>query len=350
MTIEEAFALLKIDPSANEEQIKKAFHDLSLLNHPDISGQESGEAQQNINEAYAVTTEFVKIKAVAVIPSAMENTLQRMNDNIMRSEFRADTQFYIKKITTLNLNRNRPIVYSLWVITALLGLLGFVGKEIIPEIPLSKMTLQYMKIGTVLTGLYALVFQFMRENIKNRIEMLSEDFHDKRIAAFELAKLLNFESVNTYDFSQMLNKEGQGMPSAMLTMFGKISFSERTRLLILKAKEIGLIEPVQNEFIDLQTIDQYRLKFNPVDFGVFEKKPEPLTQKTVEEIKKDMVGAAILTIILLIGTGLIIFFFRSLWAILPGSTAFGAIVNFFSLRSDLGDHPSLSLPFPDEQE
>ena len=350
MTIEEAFLKLRIDPSANEDQIKKAFHELSLLHHPDISGQESGETQQNLNEAYNMATDFVKIKGGTVLPAAMENALQRMNINIMRSEFREETWSYVKKITAFNLNRNKPIVYSLWVIAALLGLLGFVGKEIIPDLAFSKITLEYAKIGTVLVGLYALVFQFMRENIKNRIEMISEEFHDKKAAAFELSSLLKFKPVDSFDFTEMMETDHRTVPTTILTLLGRISFAERARLLVLKAAEIGLIEPLQTDFINPDTINQYRLKFNPSDFGVFQEKPEPPPIKTVKEIKKEMRGAAILGAVCLIGTALIVFFFRTFWAVLPGLVAFGAIANFFALRSELLHHPSISIAIPDEQE
>jgi hypothetical protein len=334
MTVQQAFSILNIGPSSDEEQVKQAFHELSLIHHPDVSGQTTDEKQQHLNEAYKVALKALKNKQVVKLPAIIDNSLKQVTLTILRTEFREETRSYVKKITKHKLNRSKPIAYTLWAFAAVAGLLGFVGKEIIPEFALSKTTLESAKIVTVVIGAYALIFQFMRDNLSNRIERLSEDYNDKRIVAFELSKLLKFQAVKVFDFSKLLNSKEGDFQSIRIAILGSVSAYERTKLLILKAKEIGLIEPNQPDFVNPDTIDKYNLKFNPADFGIYEE-PEPPKARTADEIKSEIKNSIITGAIFLIGTGLIIFFYKSLWSILTGVITLAAFASIVTLKQEL---------------
>lgn len=265
MNIEEAYQVLKIDLYSNEERIKKAYQELSKEYHPDISDGQSDE-QASINEAYNIVLDFQKAKSLIVLPAAIENSLIKLNQNFELAQFKEETRNFLNSVVNKNSNRNKSYSYSFWFIAAILGIMGFASKEIAPLFDLPIFVQTTAKISAVLCGFYALIFQFLRENIKNKIEDVAEKFQNKQYTAGELAHLLNYKNVEAFDAGIFLTGGIEERPHIMGIFLGRLSSFERNKMFILKAKENGLIIPLESAIITPQTINMYKLKFNPQDF------------------------------------------------------------------------------------
>lgn len=333
MTIEEAYQILKIDLSADDEEIRKAYHDLSLLYHPDITGEESSEQQAKLNEAYRIVIDFQKAKYLSVIPKHIESSLQQINKNFELAQFREDTNSYVKKIKVIKLSKIQQINYVLWGVTAVCGIFGFLSKEILPFFSFLKAGDPIFKMMTLCFGFTALFAQFIRETIKNKIDLITENYRDKHTAAFELSRILNFETMDSFDATSVrLNRRSEDLPPLM--PFGGLTRYEQTKILILKAKENGLIEPFETSFLKPEDINKYKLKFDPADFKQFEEVEEPAKPLTEKDLKQQILGFGLASITCLGICGSIIYFLQSYWAVLPGffTLVFGAIT--ISSRSD----------------
>ncbi len=336
MTIEEAYKFLEADYSATEDQLKKNFHELSLKNHPDLNEQNTDEFQKLLNEAYDVAVTSCKTRSSNLISLAVENSLSQLNRNYELIHYRGEADSFIKKIYTTKIARTRPVSYMLWLCTAILGIVAFFGKEIFPTLTVSPTMQNNAKLFTAIIGLSALIFQFLRDNIKNRIETISSELQDKKVAALELSKLLNFKNLETFDSTSLvIGNEDSEAPTS--TMFFGLNANERVKLIVLKSKEHGLIEPVKSSFLTPNSMDLYIIKFKPAEFIVLNTSLRQEIIRTEKDIINDTRIGLVLFTVGFISTVLIIYFLKSYWAILSGFFTIGGFILWLNSKSEFKD-------------
>lgn len=337
MNTTDAFKELQIPTDSNEQQIKKAHKKLSKKNHPDISDDKDGVNQQKLNQAREIALKSVKSISLAKIPKELQKTFSQLEKSFERAQYSNDTQAFVKKIITKRLNRLRPINYTVWFLTAILGLVSFLGKEVLPTFPLTEEAAKIVKLLTVYCVAMVLLLQFAKENIKQKIDLIKEELQDKQFCATEISRLLGFQDIKEFNIDDLLpfrEKIQSDMPGFLI---GKIRMDERIKLTILKAKENGLIELQETKIIKPGSFDKYILKFNPQDFDVFERLPEERIRipKTIEELRFDFKTNLGLSVFFVITTAVVFYFFGKLWMILPAFFAFVSIANVLISISEI---------------
>lgn len=80
MTEQETFAVLGLEPSAGEAEVKKAYRERAKTAHPDAGG--SDEAMTSLNEAYEAALKFIerRVNPVCVCRGFLRNPLCRAHD------------------------------------------------------------------------------------------------------------------------------------------------------------------------------------------------------------------------------------------------------------------------------
>jgi len=335
MTVTEAFEILKIGIDSSEEEIKKAFHKLCLKVHPDRDpSKNDNEPQKELNEARDVALAYLKVKH-SIVPVGVSNSvITSLEKKFTLAEYREETTSYLKKLEARKTISVRQVKYLIWILTAILGFITFLGKEVFPKFNLPIDVQSQLKILTVFAGCIALYFQLMQDNIKNKLEVLTDYFHDKQNCIISLSTALGFEKITSFNSNRLY--DGQNDPSNFIlyVFFGRITHYERMKILLLKSKENGLIEQNKTEEIKPETLNLYQLKFNPADFGdvsqIKKKEPKP---KTADEAKSEFQTGLVVSLVFSVGTACIIYFFKSYWAFLPGTISlFGflaAITEYF---------------------
>ncbi|MCX6251776.1 MAG: J domain-containing protein [Bacteroidetes bacterium] len=375
MTLNEAFEILKIDSEATEKEIKKAFHTLSLLYHTDRQpSHQDDEAQKKLNEAHEIAVAYRKWGHSLVPINVAKSISESIDTSLALIKYKSETETYIKKLETRKTIKVKEVKNILWIITGVFAIITYLGKELFPHINILTSFLSHLnltsegraalinelKLIPIFTAGLALYFQLMQEKIKNKIEALNDKYQDKGICAEKLAELLEYSSLTIFNSEKLKFKNNEKKDSPIvLLLFGKITSEERLKILILKAKENGLIEPENSKVIKPESLYNYKIKFNPADFGsvkndVTEEKINDLkvetikvrfdktkektsTLKTIKELKSDVKGSAGALILFLIITFCVIFFSVGYWkliAILPGFFSLVFIITYFSHLQD----------------
>ena len=72
--VRNAYKLLGVISTISDNELKKRYHELSKKYHPDY-GQESGQMQQRINDAYGLITDYRKNKKKTVSSNTEDNSV-----------------------------------------------------------------------------------------------------------------------------------------------------------------------------------------------------------------------------------------------------------------------------------
>lgn len=271
MTIEQAYQTLEIPIYSDIETIKEAYHRLSKAFHPDVH-EGNGEKQTQLNEAYGVAMDFQKAGAFIVATSGVQNSIITLTRSVEISTYREEANMVIRRAIRISDNRLRPMAHTLWLITAVAGLIGFFFKEFVPLMQLSATSVQSAKIMAVVCGLMALATQYLKDSKKNQLEALADEYQDKQSVAIDLARLLNFQKQTTFDATVYTNpyRRNTGSPiTEPAKMFNEISGTNRitrNRILLIKAKEYNLITPDTSVPIRPGQLNQFILNFDPSEF------------------------------------------------------------------------------------
>jgi hypothetical protein len=196
---------------------------------------------------------------------------------------------------------------------------------VIPGVTEEKALTPSLKILPLVTGCFALLFQLVLDGIKNNLELINESFEDKHYCALKLSEYLGFRTQTNFHVNNLDRNFSNGDNSLSTMLSGNITRRERIKILILKAKENNLIEPVNAKEINPNSLNEYKLNFNPADFGYESEKTE-LKVRTAEEIKRSIKSGYIMSVIFAVITVLVIYFFKSYWSILPGVFSLAGIL------------------------
>lgn len=72
--VRDAYKLLGVNSTISNEELKKKYRELSKKHHPDY-GQESGQMQQRINDAYGLITDYRKNEKKTVLSDTEDNSV-----------------------------------------------------------------------------------------------------------------------------------------------------------------------------------------------------------------------------------------------------------------------------------
>lgn len=113
--VRNAYKLLGVISTISDNELKKRYHELSKKYHPDY-GQESGQMQQRINDAYGLITDYRKNKKKTVSSNTEDNSVfsdfkeKSYYENLMK-EFKKlnfkKSQFCKKKRKELRNKQNK---------------------------------------------------------------------------------------------------------------------------------------------------------------------------------------------------------------------------------------------------
>jgi hypothetical protein len=339
MTVQEAFELLGVDPYASEEVITKAFRKESKKVHPDLNPEEANEKQALLNKAHEIAEAFMKVRFSIIPIEQVGSTLNAIEKDMRLSNYREETRSYIRKLQIKTSSPIHRLKYMLWAFAGLCAFLTFMGKESLSELTKYPQYAGYVKVMILISGCGALFTQLLLDNIKNKLEYLNDSFQDKQFCAGELSRCLNYENIKTadrIDFYQNIRMRPSEVPR-LPGFTGIVPKQERIKIMLLKAKETGLIEIVQSKEIRPGDMDKIVLNFNPADFGQ-KKEPEEIKKRqprTIGELKTDVKLYTSGTVIFGIVTAAIIIIYKSYWAFAPGFFLLIYGTNFLIAKSEI---------------
>ena len=261
-----AFEKLNLPLIASEQEVKKAFKELSRVHHPDKEGGSTAK-QTEINKAYEIALK-VASTGTGLILSETENSLLAINKslNIQIAQGKID-QFnkdYEKKSIKPFL-KQRNVVYGLVILSTVIALFG---KNILPlfssiDKGTMSMVQAYFGGASFLLGILGLHFQSQATTSQHKIDDILNSLPNKSTCAGELANLLNYEDITEFKENNLLSKETK------TSTYKKLSSSQKNKLIIIKALEHGLISKNDEEVISPSSVEVYKLNqiFKPSLFN-----------------------------------------------------------------------------------
>lgn len=320
MTVNEAFDALKLELQASEKEIQRSFRTLSKKAHPDKSRVRETAEQVRLNEARDVALAYVKVRHALVPLEVANSAISVWEKKVMQQGYKEDAEAFVRKLESRKTVRIRQLRNFVWLTAAVLGGVVFFGKEIFPLFPLAEDVQMTLKLGTVaFAGLSVLYMQLIQDRLKKGIEALEEDYQDPEECARSLARALGFKKVSSFDFNRIRDSDGQKHHDDLrLALTGGISHRDRMKVLLLKAKENGLIEPVKKTEMKPNRLNLYDLKFDPSDFDEGAPLDSPSRVLTpIEAAKEGIAAGASITVTFGIVSALVTYFFSIYWALIP---------------------------------
>jgi hypothetical protein len=330
MTRSEAFAILRLSEDADESLVKEAYRRSSLEKHPDKVGGDN-EEQARINEAYRVALSAITSTALDL---QTRLSLERVESALLveRSARKAQTEARaIKRRRRRRLDKLRNLSLVAGISSG--ALLLFYDKIFDPLIASGNISQGFKLPLGLLTATFcagALWINNRVQQLEFAIEACIEELSDRKFCATELARLLTFQDVTVVPENELFygpREENSLDTLGFFSFSADITRREFRRLLIPKAVEHRLLEPVETKQFARQTVIQYRVLFRP---SLFKPEPEasPVPPKPMskQEARSMTLGGAMSSAILVGLTAYLAVILKTNWAWLPGFLSLGPVL------------------------
>ncbi|HBB86760.1 MAG TPA: hypothetical protein DC047_04005 [Blastocatellia bacterium] len=348
MTPSEALAILGLTEGVDESGLKEAHRRLSRASHPDKAGGDT-EQQARINDAYDIVMSLISPEKSMTLRTTQ--SLRRVESALLveRSARQVDAEAKaINRRRRKPLHRFRNISLVVGIAAGLLLLaVDYLSEPLLEtasEAVRKTLKLNFGILALTLGGV-ALWMQMQVQRLENNIEACTEDLLDRRFCAAQLAKILRYKDVGVIsedDFhgsplsatseNDIYSNLSRAVPSLPLKKFGfsaALSREDFRRLLLPKAVEHRLLEPIEPQPLNSEMAIQYRVLFRP---SVFlpqpPSPPEPPKPPSRAEARGEALAGGIMTVILGGIAAYLVLFHRSWWALLPGFFALGPLALF----------------------
>jgi len=343
MTVERAFEILGLSSDADDGALRKAYHKLSFVNHPDMpSGDPRRQAE--LNEAYEI--------ASAAVTGRNALVSARLGRSIQNFEKAIESQHAGQRANEEAQRLVRGSVRQLqsWKNAILMGglasaALAAFGKDLVPWLlsnkdPAQQAALQPVLIAIVgVCGLMAAFLQLSVKRIEDRVEAFVQEVSDPRKCAAELARVLDYEDVNVVDEDRIISASikvplvfalrevtlQRSLPSA--------ARDEWFRVLVLKAIEHGLLVPIKPERVTPAMVVQYNVAFEPSRFRL--PPPPPPIPRLPKDARSDAILFAGMFLVFVSATLALALLKHTLWSILPGFFSFGGLMGFIASVAEM---------------
>ena len=263
MDIDKAFRILGLPIDASEDDIKRAYRNLTNTTHPENPHRDSDKCKV-LNLAKERAIAYSKIK-YAVIPV----NSRVMSQNIRRA-LTLYTGFYAsEKAYAIHRRASRLINTLKWLALTFGGISGAIAimKEQVAKIPgVNSETLNSLNIGLVplalLSGTIGFLLQMLISYNRRGIEAYLDRISDKKECAYTLAELLGYEDKARISENDLANHTLVSEIIPFLSLFKSLlTRQELTRVVLAKAVEHGLLVPEENEQITPSYTQTYKLDF-----------------------------------------------------------------------------------------
>ncbi|WP_033838834.1 J domain-containing protein [Mesorhizobium loti] len=274
LDIKKAMQLLGVSDATPMPEVTKAFRKLSKKHHPDVSGD--GEVQSLLNQAHKLLSEHHANRAI--IPTAVQDLAEvvaRNNQVIEQTavaqrralegqEAKRSADELTRKIATRVTRPFQLVKYMAFLGTAMAGAIGWLGGEAMqldaqgfgPE------QLHTYKMIAISFGALSAILQFLVSDYNHRVGAFTESLGDEEVCIEELNRFgLSKREFVIQDLSPQIASRGDLFGGDPLLRWLRINSSERLRLTLFKALELGILERPAGSKRRYRVSDEYADQF-----------------------------------------------------------------------------------------
>jgi len=219
----------------------------------------------------------------------------------------------------------RTIRTMTWVMGGISGVLVLIADRL-PDITrflgqdpnLDAMTETFFAVSAVILGAAGFVLQMIAERVDRVVDTYLAELDDYRFCAAELAKHLEYKDVATFTEASFAKDSATDTSSSLLLGFGGRG-SKLIPLVLLKAREHGLIDIARPLEVTPDSVAEFTVKFRPSAFAP-KAQPPPPPPTTADALPPLIVGVAGFILFLTV-TVYLVLIGRYFWALLPGFLA-----------------------------
>jgi len=316
--VQNAFRLLRLPVNATEDQIERAFHELTMKTHPYLGGD--SQKQVELNEARSIAIEHRRARH-AIIPLESEQLTQNVLEVLSKygSAASTETARSIHRRTARSINH---LKWASWIFGGITGALALLRNIVPKQFDPSDGALYSFQAGFVLLtfvfGLAGLFLQLLVTGRRHRIDDYSERLVDKKACAQELAGVLSYDDMEIVSESRLLSEPQKRVASLSLWL---ISSQELRPILIAKAVQQGLLVPVKMDELTPESTQDFELRFKPSRFRP--NPPPPPKDPTIADVRSELKGSVVMALVFAGVAGYLVIGFATYWAILAGLLALG---------------------------
>jgi hypothetical protein len=286
ITAEEAFKLLGLSSDCTQVELQKAFHELSRETHPD-TGKGQSAAQARLNEAREVAAAYIADHKT-LIPIKLESALLEFERKLVAEQAARQADDIAHRAIRRYQRRFRNAKYLAFLLAALAAAFGWLRESILPGLSglipsdMSDILRDQFKTFAVALAAGGGILHFLSQRHALLMEAFKESLDDVETCAAELATAVDYDDQKEIRQGSLRSypENSHGHLFELLSILWRFDPTDRTRLLVAKGLEHGLLEGIGPKNILPASGRLFKVTFTPSQFRPRprppERSPEPM--------------------------------------------------------------------------